>query len=368
MQFTRMSKRAHRLAGMAATALVLALIVYNFSRSPEWRGFDWRLAANLLRHARAGYLLLAVLLLYTCLTIRAVRWKFFLRPVKTASLWNLFVAQIYGFGSIFLIGRPGEIVRPAYIANREGVSFTSQLAILILERVYDAIAMGIIFALALHFTAVRLTGLGADVLLHRMRQASVVVLLVTAALVLGLVVFRLSAETVTLFVERRIGFLPARFRSGPGRVLRSLAAGLGAIRSWRDLTASVVCTILHWTLNVTMFWVSFRSLGGELLSVSWWGAAIAAFLGGIGLAFQLPGVGGGIQIAIIESLKRILGVAPEAAVGGGILIWALLTFPVVGLGLVLLPFQRVSFRRLEAMADVEAQGGSAGASVPQVKD
>jgi hypothetical protein len=101
------------------------------------------------------------------------------------------VAQIYGFGSILLIGRPGEIVRPAYIANREGVSFTSQLAILILERVYDAIAMGIIFALALHFTAVRLTGLGADVLLHRMRQASVVVLLVTAALVLGLVVFRL---------------------------------------------------------------------------------------------------------------------------------------------------------------------------------
>jgi len=101
------------------------------------------------------------------------------------------VAQIYGFGSILLIGRPGEIVRPAYIANREGVSFTSQLAILILERVYDAIAMGIIFALALHFTAVRLTGLGADVLLHRMRQASVVALLVTAALVLGLVVFRL---------------------------------------------------------------------------------------------------------------------------------------------------------------------------------
>jgi hypothetical protein len=105
-----------------------------------------------------------------------------------------------------------------------------------------------------------------------------------------------------------------------------------------------------------------------LLSVSWWGAAIAAFLGGIGLAFQLPGVGGGIQIAIIESLKRILGVAPEAAVGGGILIWALLTFPVVGLGLVLLPFQRVSFRRLEAIADVDAQGGGAGAFVPQMKD
>jgi hypothetical protein len=30
-----------------------------------------------------------------------------------------------------------------------------------------------------------------------------------------------------------------------------------------------------------------------------------------------------------------------------------LTFSVVGLGLVLLPFQRVSFRRLEAMADKE---------------
>ena len=368
MQLTPMKKRVHRLAGMAATALVLALIVYNVSRSPEWRGFDWHLAANLLSHARAGYLLLAVLLVYISIAIRALRWKFFLRPVKTAPVWNLFVAQIYGFASIFLIGRPGEIVRPAYIANREAVSFTSQLAILILERVYDAIAMGIIFALALHFTAVRLTGLGAGALLHRMRQASVIVLLVTAALVAGMVVFRLSAEAVTEFVERRFRFLPARFRSSPGRVLRSLAAGLGAIRSWRDLTASVACTILLWTLNVTMFWVSFHSLGGELLSVSWWGAAIASFLGGIGLALQLPGVGGGIQIAIIESLKRILGVAPEAAVGGGLLIWAVLMLPVVGLGLALLPFQRVSFRRLEAVADGEAQGAGAGPVVPQMKD
>jgi hypothetical protein len=117
-----------------------------------------------------------------------------------------------------------------------------------------------------------------------------------------------------------------------------------------------------------MFWLSFHSLGGELLGVSWWGAAIASFLGGIGMALQLPGVGGGIQLAIIESLKRILGVAPEAAVGGGILMWAVLTFPVVGLGLVLLPFQRVSFKRLEAMADGEAQRAGAGASVPQMKD
>jgi len=75
-------------------------------------------------------------------------------PIKAASLWSLFVGQVLGFSAIFLVGRPGELVRPAYIAKKENVSMSSMIAVWLLERVFDTIAMVVLFAAALYFEPV----------------------------------------------------------------------------------------------------------------------------------------------------------------------------------------------------------------------
>ena len=76
------------------------------------------------------------------------------RPIKAASLWVLFVGQILGFSSIFLVGRPGELVRPAYIAKKENVPMSAMIAVWLLERVLDTIAMVVLFAAAIYFEPV----------------------------------------------------------------------------------------------------------------------------------------------------------------------------------------------------------------------
>ena len=58
--------------------------------------------------------------------------------------------QILGFSSIFLVGRPGELVRPAYIAKKENVPMSAMIAIWLLERVLDIIAMVVLFAAAIY--------------------------------------------------------------------------------------------------------------------------------------------------------------------------------------------------------------------------
>ncbi len=81
---------------------------------------------------------------------RALRWRILMRPVKAdPSLWNLFSATVIGFSAITVLGRPGEFVRPYLIAAKEKVSASSQMAALLLERIYDILIVLAIFGFAL---------------------------------------------------------------------------------------------------------------------------------------------------------------------------------------------------------------------------
>src|ERR1019366_7233213 len=124
----------------------------------------------------------------------AIRWRFFMAPIKAASLWVLFVGQILGFSSIFLVGRPGELVRPAYIAKKENVPMSAMIAVWLLERVLDIIAMVVLFAAALYFSPVDPETARGMSVLRAMHRGGYVLFGFTGLLVLGLVLFRLQAE------------------------------------------------------------------------------------------------------------------------------------------------------------------------------
>ena len=438
-----MTKSTQRWLGWGATGLVLGLIIYNLTRSPEWRTFNSRQLWLSMAHARLALLLLAAGASYASYWVRAVRWKYFLEPIKRASVWILFAGQILGFSSIYLIGRPGELVRPGYIARKEEVSFASQLAILLLERIYDTVAIVLLFGLALYFQplppagarsgavvnsvafnptlildaskgdiqSMVLTGnvessslvnaqagqmvrfriiqddagqhrfawptnvVGAPAVnpgprtetdwtclydgsrcqpvveLRRVRAEADAVMIFAVLLVLAMVAFRLNSESLVASVDRRFGFLPVRIRLGLEGFLRHLAQGLDAIRHWRDLAASVVWTVVLWLLNASVFWLVFRSLGGELARISWWAAAMVIFFAGLGLLVQLPGVGGGYQVAIIEALKRIFHIGTEAATSAGILMWIVTFVTCLALAVVILLYEGLSFKRLRRLAD-----------------
>jgi glycosyltransferase 2 family protein len=352
-----MTKRAQRWLGLGLTALVLGLITFWQTRNTDWRTVWLSMA-----HARLSFLLLAVIATYLSYLVRAVRWKYFLDPIKSGSLWILFAGQILGFSAIFLLPfRLGEVVRPAYIAKKEDVPLASQFAIVVLERFgYDSVAVVLLLGLALSFQPIHPSSARAAAELHRMREVAKTVLLFTGILIAALVAFRLESERLIAWVERSFAFLPKHVRQTVEGLLRHLAQGLDAIRNWRDLVASVVWTVVLWLLNTTVFWLVFRSLGGELRNASWWVAAITIFFAGVGLLVQLPGVGGGFPLATKEALRRIFHVSGEAATSAGILLWVVILVPCVALALVILLLEGLSFRKLREIAEEQKARSTVG--------
>ncbi|HUI41892.1 MAG TPA: lysylphosphatidylglycerol synthase transmembrane domain-containing protein [Terriglobia bacterium] len=362
-----MTKNQRRWVGTVVVAAVLFLVFWRFSRSPDWRQFSWRAVASLVLHARPGWLLAALVCTYLSYVLRAYRWRFFLDPIKRASVKVLFAGQILGFSAVYLIGRPGEIVRPAYIARWERVTFASQMAIWLLERMYDLVAMALCFALALYLEPIG-GGPNAARTLHRMHEGAVGVLLVTTGLVAALALFRLRTESLLHLASRALQFLPAKVRHALGRMARSFADGLDVVQNWRDLFATVLLTIALWMVNVSVFWCAFESLGGPLARLSWWAAAVTVFFAGLGLVLQLPGVGGGFQLAVLFALKQVFHIAPNEATSAALLQWLLIFVPCVVLGLMILLYGGLSFRKLEALAETESAGARPAAAETPLRE
>ena len=338
---------------MAASAAILALIIYNLSHSKEWQGFRWDRLWLSLTSANPGYLLAAVGMTFTSYLLRAIRWKFFLQPIKESSLWNLFVGQILGFSSIYLIGRPGEFVRPAYIARKENVPIAPMVAIWLLERIYDTVFLVIMFGAALLLAPLDPVLGRAGSILVQLNLLGLFMLMVVVVMVPALVMFRLRAERASAWIVGLFSFLGPGTRHHLEHFLRSFAEGLKVIHSARDLLASIVISVVLWTVNGLVFCLIFRSLGGELAELSWLAAALTMFFAVLGLAVQLPGVGGGAQVAAIYALTKLFSVGAEAATSAGILTWIIIALPCLALGVILLVHEGLTFKKLEAIAEEE---------------
>jgi glycosyltransferase 2 family protein len=348
-----MRRGLRRWLWLSASVLVLALILYNLSQGGEWRHFSWQGVWTSLVSARPGYLLAAVATTYLSYLIRAYRWGFFLNPIKRASFRVLFVGQILGFGAIYLAGRPGEIVRPAYIAKKEDVAFTSMAAVWLLERVYDTVFIALLFSVAIYWGQLRgRAGEGAGGP-AAIRWVGLIVLLSTALLVGLLVFFRLRADRIKAGASRLLGFLSEKRRHHVARFLVSFAEGLEVIQNWRDLLASILSTGVLWIVNASFFWLVLRSMHGAVGELSWLAASLVLISSIMGMIVQLPGIGGGFQVVVIQVMTQYMGVSLVEATGASILLWVMLTLPCLGLGMALLVNEGLSFRKLEGIAEEE---------------
>jgi len=350
-----MRKGYRRWLWLGIGVTIIALIFYNLSRSPEWANFRWTRLWALLTGARPGPLLAVLIAVFATYFVRALRWRFFLSPIKKASLWVLFVGQILGFSSIYLIGRPGEFVRPAYIAKKENVSMSAMLAVWLLERIFDTVFVVLLFAAALHFSSVEPETVRGTKVLGGLHRGGDVMLVLALLLVVGLLLFWLRSGQFTAWMLRLFRFLPAAALKRFERFLRSFAEGLSVIRSWKDLLGSLILTAVLWFLNTSIFWLVFQSLPGEVADLSWLASAVTLFCAALGLAVQIPGVGGGYQVGIILALNELFNVPAEAATGAAILVWITMSVPCLASGLVLLVHEGLTLRKLEALAEEERE-------------
>lgn len=94
----------------------------------------------------------SVFVVFISFSLRAFRWMLILEPVCKVSFWKAFHPLMIGFMlNCILPGRVGEVARPAILQKKENVPFSTGLATVMVERIFDSSILIILFGAMLAY-------------------------------------------------------------------------------------------------------------------------------------------------------------------------------------------------------------------------
>jgi glycosyltransferase 2 family protein len=351
------------LAYAIVTAILVALIYAQFR---TWKDFDWATFWSEERQLNPLHIIQGIALIYVSYFLRALRWKIFLRPVrKDASTIGLLPPTLIGFTGLALLGRPGELIRPYLIARRENLTFSSQLAAWAIERIFDIGGFTVLMVLAI-FLPTELRFLPNPEIYPRLRVGGfLLVVLVTGLALVALLVAKFG-EAVATWIEVRFAHLAANLGHRIAQRVREFHGGLDTIHSPLSFLQLSGVSILMWWVIALAYREVTHAYGASLehMTVS----KVLLLMGSsmLGSLIQLPGVGGGSQLATISALQHIFNASHELAASCGILLWVVSFVCVVPVGLLLAHRERLSLRKLSEESEQAEAHAELSPSPPAV--
>jgi uncharacterized protein (TIRG00374 family) len=320
--------------------------------------FDWVGFITSIRKANVGLLLLGCALIYLNNFIRALRWAVFLRPAyKTAgrkplAWWHLAGAQCVGFTGLAIFGRLGELIRPLLVSRRTGFSFSSQIAVVAVERVFDLGAFAAIFSLNL-LLAPGLEHLPYHELFHRVGYAVAALTMILGAFVVGI---RLAGVTVARLTARVVATLSQTAAEAASDKILAFREGLDVIDTVGDFLLLALLSLAVWIVVALAYVAVLKAFPAPVQSLSIPDALLILGFSVVGNVVQLPGIGGGSQLLVIGALTKLFAMPPELATSAGLMIWLVGSIAIVPAGLIYARIEGISIRQT-ARTSEEAETG-----------
>ena len=320
-----MSSRSKKWVLIAILVAAAGYLVYRSSGSLGLSGFSGAKLWAAIRGANPLWLGASLILIYACYGVRSLRWQVFQRNLGAANFWDIYAATLGGFAAVYLLGRPGEPIRPLLVAKRTKHSVADIFGIWVLERLYDFAAMAVIAAGALIALKGNLhAGAAAQNVIRTARLVGGALALAVLAGTAFLVYLRVHGTAV---VEARLdGWRNASgWRSSVAKILLGLVAGIQTVRSTGDLAWSSLYSALHWFLVLMVYYCVAQSFGGPLAQFRLGDCMLLLAVSLIGSVAQLPGVGGGSQALSIFAFTQVFGLDMNFATAAAVVLW-LVTF------------------------------------------
>ena len=351
-----------RYLAYAVVAAILAILIYMQFRT--WKDFDWATFWEQSRQVSLLHVLNAVGLIYLSYFLRALRWKIFLRAVrKQTSTLGLLPPTLIGFTGLALLGRPGELIRPYLIARRTNLTFSSQMAAWAIERIFDIGGFTVLMVSAI-FLPTQLRYLPNPEIYPRLRVGGFLLVALVAGLALVAFLVAKFGDAVAAWIEIRFAHLAANFAHRLAQKVREFHGGLDTIHSpLAFLQLSAVSILMWWFIALAYLEVT-HAYGASLEHMTISKVLLLMGSSMLGSLIQLPGVGGGSQLATISALQHIFDASHELAASCGILLWLATFVSVVPVGLLLAHRERLSLRKLSEESEQEEARAELSPSPP----
>jgi len=349
----------------ALVVIVLGALIYLQVRT--WRKFDWQSFKAETEDVNVGLIALGVGIIYFDYYLRALRWKILLRPVCDVKTSRLIAPTMIGFTALALLGRPGEFIRPFLIARKENLTMSSQLAVWVVERLFDVGAFAVIMAINVLVSPglKNLPGFATGAtrkigVFHpsAFQLFEVIAFGLLLAVLLGAFVaflIRRNPEGTAKLIERIFGKISPRLGKGLSQRVHTFGQGLDTIHDFSSFLQISGLSIALWLLIGATYYCVTHAYGdmGPHMTLS--SALLLTGASVAGGTLQLPVVGGGSQLATIGTMVGVFQFPKELAISCGMMLWLVTFMSVIPVGLLLTHFEHVSLRKLRDESRVEEE-------------
>jgi uncharacterized membrane protein YbhN (UPF0104 family) len=332
--------------------LLGALVLGSWQR---FKSFDWNGFGAVYRSVHWGWMSVAGALVLGTYLVRVLRWQMMIRPLAPeAPVWRLFKSTAIGFTAVVLLGRPGELVRPWLIARSEQVPFSSQMATWFLERVFDLLAVLALFGLGLYAFDPTGRDVSPGIAWILNVGGGLVAVLAVACLVILFFAGK-SKEVVAGRLTDALAILPEPWLTRSKGLAASLTSGMACCRKTTDVLGLLGITAVEWLVisgGTICFFRAFPATAhmSNLDTVVYLG--FVAF----GSIVQVPGIGGGVQIAGTVVLTQLFGLGAAEAAGIAVANWLVTWVSILPIGVGLAASEGLRWKSLRRIGqDLQSQ-------------
>lgn len=321
------------LTYLISLGLGIGLLVYTF------RGVSLLELRKELINIRYQYLILFILIIFLGTFLRALRWKYMLITFKNEiKIVNLLNATIFGYGVNVILPRAGEIARALYIGAKEGISRSSSLGTIIVERVIDLIFL--LFSVLISIMAFGKKLEGEYPWIYQSFYWGILILILSFVLLYLVIKYQ---NEFLLTIEKFFKRYSFSFMNKASEITSKIIDGFGSIKTIRNYFFIFIFSLLLW------FTYAFGSYIGLLMlrmdkiqNVNLFSGIMIMSITTFGIMIPIPGSTGSYHAFCKSVLTMILGFSVQISLVYATLTHLLNTIPFLVITIILILRQGMS--------------------------
>jgi uncharacterized protein (TIRG00374 family) len=334
---------------------VIALY-FAFKNVPLAELFNYLLSINYF------WVLPAVIVILLSFVLRALRWRIILESAHKISVSRAYHPMMIGFMiNCVLPGRLGEVARPVILQKKEKVPFTTGLATVVAERVFDICILLLLFMFTVGMLRIDpdqnvLFG-SYQLNLETLERVFSGLLKLGGLLIAGIALFSIGRfrkfiYSAVMYIPELLFFAGEHFKSSVRKkicepiisILKNIAAGFTLIRYPKKVFICVVLSFLIWGLAAFSYYLF--ALGSPGINLTFLELTTVMVI--ICFFISLPSVPGwwGLWEAGGVFALSLFGVSAKEAAGFTLANHAIQIFPVIIAGFVSAMLLSINIRQL----------------------
>ena len=326
--------------------IIIGLVISGLFVYLAVRGINFSDLGKSFQSANYLYVFPVILIVFLALYLRSYRWGIIMESLVKYDQITLFIISSIGFMAVGILpARLGEFARPYLVKQKSGIRMSSILATVIVERVFDVLAlMVVLFAVVLKISLPPI-----------IFKTGITTLTIAFSAFLILIFLAVKKEFSLNKIDSVLSKLPDRLEKSLKHLAHSFIEGLQILPDVKKTLMVAVLSIAIWSTVCMSAYILFFSFGFNLPVINAFAISVIIALGVMLPA--APGFVGTYHFACVLGLTSF-GIAKPEALSYAIVLHFLQMAPVVAMGLVFLPFQKISLPKFiqKEEEEIEREG------------